>query len=63
MKETTDLEARVMNRLQEQKTGQTIEQLETFLGVPQSKILAVLMPHQREGYVTQKSGVWVLVRE
>jgi hypothetical protein len=62
MKPTADLEARIMNRLQTM-SGQTIEQLETYLGEPQSKILAVLMPLQRVGYVTMsKSGVWTLVR-
>jgi hypothetical protein len=64
MKATTDLEARIMNRLQTMKRGQTIEQLETYLGEPQSKILAVLMPLQRVRYVTMsKDGVWTLVRE
>jgi DNA-binding IclR family transcriptional regulator len=63
MKPRADLEARIMNRLQTMNRGQTIEQLETYLGEPQSKILAVLMPLQRVGYVTvSKSGVWTLVR-
>ena len=38
------LEARIMNRLQEQKRGQTIEQLQAYLKEPQSRILAVLIP-------------------
>jgi hypothetical protein len=59
MKPTADLEARIMNRLQTMNRGQTIEQLATYLGEPQNKILAVLMPLQRVGYVTMsKSGVW-----
>ncbi len=51
MKPTADLEARIMNRLQTMNHGQTIEQ--TYLGEPQSKILTVLMPLQRVGYVTE----------
>jgi hypothetical protein len=61
---TEDLEARVMNRLQLIKSGQTIEQLETYLGERQSKILQVLYMYKREGYVTvSKYGVWTLVRQ
>jgi hypothetical protein len=63
MKERTDLESRVMNRLQAMKQGQSIEQLQTYLGEPQSKILAVLMPLAREGQVMRsKNGVWTMVR-
>jgi hypothetical protein len=47
-----DLEARVMNRLQNRKRGQTIEQLQAFLKEPQSKILQVLNLYKkgRAGY-------------
>ena len=38
------LEARIMNRLQERKHGQTVKELQDFLNEPQSKILAVLIP-------------------
>jgi hypothetical protein len=63
MKTTDDLEARVMNRLQAMKRGQTIQQLETYLSEPQGKILAVLIPLQNAGHVAMsKSGVWTLVR-
>jgi hypothetical protein len=58
------LEARIMNRLQEQKRGQTIEQLEAYLKEPQSRILAVLVPLISAGFVTcSNSGVWSMVRE
>ena len=60
---TDDLEARVMNRLQAMKQGQTIEQLQTYLGEPQSKILAVLMQLAREGQVMRsKNDIWTMVR-
>ena len=58
------LETRIMNRLQEQKRGQTIEQLEAYLKEPQSRILSVLVPLISAGFVTRsKSGVWTMVRE
>ena len=46
-----DLEARIMNRLQEQKRGQTIEQLEAYLKEPQSRIFSVLLPLISAGFV------------
>ena len=59
-----DLETRVMNRLQVMKRGQTIEQLQTYLSEPQSRILAVLLPLQKEGFVARsEGGVWTMVRE
>lgn len=58
------LEARIMNRLQEQKRGQTIEQLQAYLKEPQSRILSVLEPLISAGFVTRSnSGVWTMVRE
>ena len=64
MKTADDLEARVMNRLQAMKRGQTIHQLQTYLSEPQGKILAVLIPLRNVRQVTMsKSGVWTLVRE
>jgi predicted transcriptional regulator len=59
-----ELEARVMNRLQEQKRGQTIEQLQAYLNEPQSRILSVLLPLISAGFVMRSnSGVWMMVRE
>jgi len=49
MKTVDDLEARVMNRLQAMKRGQTIHQLQTYLSEPQGKILAVLIPLRNVG--------------
>ena len=58
------LEARIMNRLQEQKRGQTIEQLQAYLKEPQSRILSVLEPLISARFVTRSnSGVWTMVRE
>ncbi len=62
MKPTIDLEGRILNRLQGK--GQNIGPLETFLNVPQSKILAVLIPLQKAGHVKRsEGGVWDLVRK
>ena len=59
-----DLQARIMNRLQEQKGGQTIEQLQEYLKEPQARILSVLIPLKAERYVAMSdSGVWTMVRE
>jgi len=53
-----------MNRLQERKSGQTVEELEKYLKEPQSRILSVLVPLKAEGFVARsKSGVWTMVRE
>jgi hypothetical protein len=58
------LEARVMNRLQEQKRGQTIRELQLFLNEPHDRILAVLIPLRDGRFVAMsKSGVWTMVRE
>ena len=59
-----DLETRIMNRLQLQRQGQTIEELQKYLDEPQGRILSVLGPLKAEGFVaTSKSGVWTMVRE
>ena len=59
-----ELEARVMNRLQEQKRGQTIEQLQAYLNEPQSRILSILVPLISAGFVARSnSGVWTMVHE
>ena len=59
-----DLETRIMNRLQLQRQGQTIEELQKYLDEPQGRILAVLVPLKAEAFVaTPKSGVWTIVRE
>ena len=59
-----DLETRIMNRLQLQRQGQTIEELQKYLDEPQGRILSVLVPLKAEGFVaTSKSGVWTMVRE
>lgn len=58
------LEARLMNRLQEHKHGQTIEQLQTYLKESPGTILLVLEPLRKAGYVSKSaSGVWNMVRE
>ncbi len=58
------LEARIMNRLQERKHGQTVKELQDFLNEPQSKILAVLIPLRDERFVTMsKNGVWTMVHD
>jgi DNA-binding IclR family transcriptional regulator len=58
------VEKGVMDRLQEQKGGQTIEELQAHLRVPPSKIYSVLRQYQSEGYVDRSSaGVWTLVRD
>jgi hypothetical protein len=57
------VEARVMNRLQERKHGQTIEQLQEHLKEPEAKILAVLEVYKKENLVRRTDkGVWIMVR-
>jgi hypothetical protein len=57
------LEARIMNRLQERKSGQTRE-LQLFCNEPPNRILAVLIPLRDQRFVTMsKSGVWTMVDE
>jgi hypothetical protein len=57
------VEKDVMNRLQDRESGQTIEQLQEFLKVPRSKILAVLHLYQTEGHVVMsKTGTWTVVK-
>ncbi len=58
------LEARVMNRLQEQRQGQTIEELQQYLKEPEGRILSVLRPLRDAGFAARSnSGVWTMVRE
>jgi DNA-binding transcriptional ArsR family regulator len=58
------LEARIMNRLQEHNHGQTIEQLQAYVKEPQERILLVLEPLRKAGYVAKSaSGTWNMVRE
>jgi hypothetical protein len=53
-----------MNRLQEHKHGQTIGQLQAFVKEPQERILLVLEPLRKAGYVARSaSGAWSMVRE
>jgi Mor family transcriptional regulator len=62
MRVDTMLEARVMNRLQEMKGGQTIEQLQKHLKVSQSKIHAVLELYAKENHLQRSAdGMWSLV--
>lgn len=52
-----------MNRLQEKKQGQTVEQLAEHLKTAQSFILAELYQLKIVGCVEQdKDGVWTMVR-
>jgi DNA-binding IclR family transcriptional regulator len=58
------LEARIMNRLQEQRRGQTLEELQEYLREPASRILSVLVPLRAEGFVAKSArGVWTMVRD
>ena len=58
------LGTRVMNRLQEQQRGMTIEELQNYLKEPQGRILTVLEPLRTAGFlVVSKSGVWTMVRD
>jgi hypothetical protein len=59
-----DLGTRIMNRLQEQKCGQTVEELQEYLKEPRGRILAVLTPLKIENFVEEsEGGVWAIVRE
>ncbi len=58
-----DLETRILNRLQEKKRGQTVEQLQKYFKVRlESTVLVVLHNLRRHGSVTCEKGVWSLVR-
>ena len=58
------LETRIMNRLQERKRGQTLEELQEYLREPAGRILSVLQPLRAEGFVVKSAnGVWTMVRE
>ena len=63
MKTTTNLEARVMNRLQELENGQTVKELAEYLGGSEGKILVLLAPYVREGYTRKSESGWRLVRD
>ena len=53
-----------MNHLQQQRRGQTIEELQRYLNELRGKILAVLVPLKAEGFVARsESGLWTMVRE
>ena len=52
-----------MNRLQERKGGQTIDELHEHVKEPQGRILTVLHALAREGNVKLQSGLWFMVRE
>jgi DNA-binding IclR family transcriptional regulator len=58
------LESRIMNRLQEQRRGHTLEELQEYLREPAGRILSVLVPLQAEGFVAKSvRGVWTMVRD
>jgi hypothetical protein len=58
------LETRIMNPLQEQKRGQTLEELQEYLREPAGRILSVLVPLRAEGLVAKSArGVWTMVRD
>ena len=57
-----DLETRILNRLQEKKRGQTVEQLQKHLKVRlESEMLVALHNLRRHGSVTCEKSVWSLV--
>jgi hypothetical protein len=58
------LETRIMNRLQEQKRGQTLEELQEYLREPADRILSVLVPLRAEGFVAKSArGIWTMIRD
>jgi len=61
--QTGDLETDIMNHLQLNKRGQTIEELSQHLKKPQGVILTVLDALRKENYVAFKGGVWTMVRQ
>lgn len=59
-----ELKTRIMNRLQEKKDGQTLEQLVKYLKMTvETPIRVELHELLREGSVTQEKGVWSMVRQ
>jgi DNA-binding IscR family transcriptional regulator len=52
-----------MNRLQLNKSGQTIEELSKHLKKPQSMIRTVLEALRKENFVAFKDGVWTMLRQ
>ncbi len=57
-----ELETAILNRLQEKKHGQTIEQLSEHLKRPHGVILPVLHTLRKDNCVTRdKNGVWTTV--
>jgi DNA-binding IscR family transcriptional regulator len=63
MSQTGDLETDIMNRLQLNKRGQTIEELSKHLKKTQGVILTVLEELRKENFVAFKDGVWIMVRQ
>lgn len=63
MSKPGDLETDIMNRLQLNKSGQTIEELSKHLKKPQSMIRTVLEALRKENFVAFKDGVWTMVRQ
>jgi hypothetical protein len=58
-----DLETDIMNRLQLNKSGQTIEELSKHLNKPQIMIRTVLEALRIENFVAVKDSVWTMVRQ
>ena len=63
MSQSGDLETGIMNRLQFNKRGQTIEELSKHLKKPQSMIRTVLEALRKENFVAVEDGVWIMVRQ
>jgi hypothetical protein len=55
-----DLETLILNRLQDRKRGQTLEQLAEFLQAPQGVVRAVLEQSRQRGAVFFADGAWHL---
>ena len=55
-----ELEPRILDRLQDRKRGQTVDQLQAHLKAPQSFILSVLYKLKAEGQVSESKRVWKL---
>jgi predicted transcriptional regulator len=62
--ELNDLEADIMNELQKNKSGLTVEELSHRLkGRTHTDILTVLDILLKANSVTVKNGVWIMVRQ
>jgi hypothetical protein len=55
------VEAEITNRLQENKRGQTVDELHECLKRPQEVILHALQELRDRDLVDLKQGVWVLI--